>query len=65
VGFRWINCLTGCVFEKVDLQDLKINRKLLSDANYELLNEYQNSLNILSESKADFEKKNHSIGKSD
>ena len=40
---------------------LKIDRKLLTDTNYELLNEYQNSLQILSDSKIDFEEKNKNI----
>jgi len=41
--------------------DLKIDRNLLNDTNYNLLNEYQDSLNILSESRSDFEEKNKSV----
>lgn len=41
--------------------NLKIDRKLLTDTNYELLNEYQNSLNTLSESKTNFEEKNNDV----
>ncbi len=41
--------------------NFKIHRNLLNDANYKLLNEYQNFLNILSESKIDFEEKNKDI----
>jgi len=40
---------------------LKIDRDLLNDKNYNLLNEYQNSLNILNESKLDFEGKNKNV----
>ena len=38
--------------------NLKIDRNLLNDTSYELLNDYQNSLNILSQSKTDFKEKN-------
>ena len=41
--------------------DLKIDRKLLNDTNYKLLNEYQNSLYILNKSKIDFEERNKNV----
>lgn len=41
--------------------NLKIDRNLLNDANYKLLNEYQKSLNSLNKSKIDFEEKNKNV----
>ncbi len=40
---------------------LKIDKKLLTDTNYELLNEYQSFLGILSDSKIEFAEKNKNI----
>jgi len=41
--------------------DLKIDRNLLNDTNYELLNEYKKSLDVLSESRINFEEKNKNV----
>lgn len=41
--------------------NLKIDKDLLSDAKFKLLNEYQNSLDALRESKIGFEKKNNNV----
>ena len=41
--------------------DLKIDRNLLNDTNYKLLNEYKNSLDVLNESKVNFEEKNKNV----
>lgn len=41
--------------------DLKIDRNLLNDTNYKLLNEYKNSLDVLRKSKINFEEKNKNV----
>jgi len=41
--------------------DLKIDRNLLNDTNYKLLNEYKKSLDVLSESRVNFEEKNKNV----
>ncbi len=41
--------------------NFKINRELLDDENYNLLVEYKDSLNLLKESKKDFEKHNQNV----
>jgi very-short-patch-repair endonuclease len=41
--------------------NLKIDKNILNDTNYKLLNKYKNSLHILSESKVDFKEKNKNI----
>ena len=41
--------------------NLEIDRNLLNDTNYKLLSEYQNSLDIISESRINFEEKNKNV----
>lgn len=41
--------------------NLEIDRNLLSDTSYKLLDEYKNSLDVLNESKINFEEKNENI----
>jgi len=68
----WLNSLEECSIDLLRIKkgieklgqyndDLKIDRNLLNDTNYKLLNEYQNSLNVLSESKKDFEERNKNV----